>query len=211
MKTKLKTAPATTPISVSDAKTYLRIDNNIEDGMLELLIKSAVEKLESYTDLKFITQTWEVYLDAFPNSKNEAWWDGTKEGAINDLISQSSQIVLPIGPGISLDEFETFGDDGVPVVSNVSDFIFDDVGPRCSVSLKQGGLWPLTILRASNGIRFEITCGFGSAVNVPNTIKMAILTLVAYMYENRGDQKEITIPNHVLNMVESYRRNKVGN
>ncbi len=57
---------------------------------------------------------------------------------------------------------------------------------------------------------FRVEVGFGDATMVPADIKMAVKELVAHMYENRGDQNEMTIPPHILMLVESYRRMKVG-
>jgi len=210
-KTKLVTAPAELVISVNDLKNFLRIDNNLEDALLELLIKSATNKLESYTDLKFVTQTWDVFLDYFPGARaSEAWWDGVREGAISSLVSQSNKITLPIGIGQSLSQFITYTDSGLGVVHTPSDYIFDSVDNRCSVALKEGSSWPTTILRASNGIAFRVVVGFGAASAVPTEIKMAVLELAAHMYENRGDQNEMTMPPHIFQMVEQHRSLKVG-
>lgn len=60
---RLVTPPEVEPVTVEEAKQYLRIDTNEEDGMLESLIKAAREVLEQYTLRAFLRQTWELVLD----------------------------------------------------------------------------------------------------------------------------------------------------
>lgn len=208
----LITPPAVTVVSVDDAKEYLRIDNDLEDGRIETMIKAATRKLESYTGVAFITQTWDVFLDCFPmQTMKGPWWEGVRDGAIGDVFSKSQNIVLPIGRAQALVQFSTYGDDNVDVPATPSDFITDTVGNRARVGLKTGGVWPQTVLRSNNGIRFRLRCGFGDTPStVPDDIKEAVLEYVAHMYENRGDQSRMTTTPHIFEMVDHYRRNKVG-
>lgn len=205
--------PSETPVSVSDAKLFLRVDNNLEDGRIETLIKAATLKVEEYTSLKLVTQDVAYYLDRFPISRmggGDDWWDGTREGAISELVPvQAQNIVLPVGKVQSLVSFSTFGDDNVEVVSNPSDFIVDNVGYRGRVGLKTGGIWPTTVLRANNGIKIVVRVGFGNASAVPDDLKQAILELVAHLYENRGDQK-MEWPGVIMALINRYRRVKIG-
>lgn len=211
---KLITPPATIPVSVAEMKEYLRIDNAVEDTGIERMIKAATRKLEAYTGIFFITQTWDVFLDSFvqvSGRKSSPWWSGTKDGAIGDVFGgPGTNILLPIGVAQSLSEFSTYGDDNVAVNETVGNYIVDTVGNRARVGLKVGGVWPQTVLRANNGIRFRLVVGFGEAADVPADIKEAIMEFVAHIYENRGDQEEMKIPAHIEGMVDQYRRYKIG-
>lgn len=207
---KIVTPPAETVVSVTEAKDYLRIDNNVEDARLATMIKAATRKLEEYVGVKFVTQVWDVFMDRFPMQANGIWWEGQRDGAIGDVFSKAQNVVLPIGVAQSLDEFATYDDSGTEYPSTVGDFVFDDVSGRARVGLKVGGVWPQTILRANNGIRFRVTVGYGAAADVPSDIKEAVLEFVAHIYENRADQEEMKLPAHVLGMVDQYRRYKVG-
>lgn len=211
MKTQMKliTAPTESPVTVAEAKDYLRIDNNLEDTRIQVMIDAATRYLEGYTGLKFVTQTWDVFLDTWPMRSTDDWWDGVKEGPISMLTSMQRDIILPIGPAQSLTQFETYADDGIAVQETIANYIFDDVGSRARVGLKIGAVWPVTVLRRINAIKFRVVVGFGTAAQVPQDIKQAVLEVASHMYENRGDQN-LKIPPHILSLVDHRRRVKVG-
>jgi len=207
----LVTPPAVDVISVTDAKDYLRIDNSVEDERILTMIKAATLKLEQYLSLKFINQVWDIYIDNFPMSNRSAWWDGVRDVSVKEIVGLSPNITFPFGRAFSFDQFHTFADDGVAVVENLSNYVFDSVGYNTRVGLKLGGVWPQTVLRPNNGIKFRFTFGFGTSKDdVPDDIKMAIYEYIAHMYENRGDQNEMKIPPHILTLVDNYKRYKVG-
>lgn len=204
-------APATEPVSVSEAKDYLRVDQSNEDGRIGAMITAARIHLEEYLSLKFITQDWDVFLDGWPIGRINDWWDGVRDGSIRELSSQAGEIILPIGRMQQLLAFETFADDNVAVSETVADYIVDTTGNRARIALKTGGVWPTTVLRAVNGIKFRVRVGFGSsASDVPMDIKQAILEYVSHLYENRGDQAKVKAPAYIYTLVEHYRRHKLG-
>lgn len=205
----LITPPSEPVVSATELKEYLRIDNDLEDVRLEVMESAAVKTLEAYTDRKFVTQVWDVFMSQWPMSANNQWWDGVREIARSEVFTKSRKIVLPIGIVQSFDQFSTYDDEN-EYTETLSNYVFDTQGPRGAIGLKLGGVWPTTILRAINGIRFRVTVGFGNAAAVPKDIKQSVLELVAHMYENRGDQNEMVIPPHVMTLVNHYRRNKVG-
>lgn len=65
---KLITPPAIEPVSLPDIKQHLRIDSDLEDAVLSGFITAAREYCESYQNRVFITQTWDLFLDDFPDS-----------------------------------------------------------------------------------------------------------------------------------------------
>lgn len=58
------TPPAVEPVTLEETKLHLRVDGTEEDNLISALIKAARQKAEEYTRRAFITQTWEVALDA---------------------------------------------------------------------------------------------------------------------------------------------------
>ena len=207
---KLLQSPAETPVTVQEAKDYLRVDGNAEDGRILTMILTAVEVLEKYCDQKFISQKWAQYFDHWPTKARQDWWDGVRELPISELYSKSPHIDLFLGPLIQVDEFNTYADDGGPQVFASSNFVVDNVGPFGRVALKLGGVWPTTILRKLNGIEIKFTVGIAAdAATCPMLIKQAILEYVAVLYEHRGDEKPV-IPNISMQLLSSYKRHKVG-
>lgn len=68
----LVSAPATEPVALSDAKTFLRVDGSEDDALITSLIATARRACEEYTKRAFITQTWKLALDRFPCDED---WD----------------------------------------------------------------------------------------------------------------------------------------
>jgi len=61
-------APATTPVSVSEAKAHLRVDGSDEDTLIGALVASATSHLDGYSGVlgrAIITQTWRQDFDDF--------------------------------------------------------------------------------------------------------------------------------------------------
>jgi len=58
------TAPATEPVTLAEAKLYLRVDNSAEDALITDLIVAARMSAENYLKSSLITQSWKlVYND----------------------------------------------------------------------------------------------------------------------------------------------------
>lgn len=205
----LISGPSEPVVTTAELKEYLRVDTTADDSRIAVMEAAAVRSLENYLDQKFITQTWDVYLDRWPVVKNNKWWDGVRDTAISEIFTMDRNITLPIGRAQSVSQFSTY-DDQNEYAENISDYVIDTFGDRARIGLKLGAVWPTTILRANNGIRFRVICGYGSAANIPAEIKMAVMEFVSHMYENRGDQEKMTIPPHVYTLVNHLRRNKLG-
>ena len=206
---KLVTGPSEPVVSVADLKVYLRVDNDLEDQRIQVMEAAAVKQLEAYTDQKFVTQTWDVFMNFWPTMPRSKWWDGTRDTAISEVIMPTRKITLPIGPAQNITEFSTYSD-SQEYAEDMNNYSLDVISPRAAIGLKLGGVWPTTILRVVNGIRFRVIAGYGLSADVPLEIRQAVQELVAHMYENRGDQNEMAIPPHVLSLVGHLRRNKVG-
>jgi uncharacterized phiE125 gp8 family phage protein len=55
-------APAIEPITLAEAKQFLRVDNSADDALITLMITAAREAAERYLGLSFITQSWKLTL-----------------------------------------------------------------------------------------------------------------------------------------------------
>lgn len=211
-RTKLLIPPSETPVSVVEAKEYLRVDGNLEDGRIDTMIRAATQRLEEFCDQKFITQTWAQYLDCWPTRAREGmWWDGVRQMPISELYTGAGEIELLIGPVQNVTEFNTYADDGVAQLFPSTSYIVDNVGTFGRVALPLGGVWPTTILRKLNGIEIKFTCGMATtAADVPAGVKQAVLEMVAHLYEHRGDEKQIAIPSAVALLMQPFQRTRLG-
>src|SRR4051812_9447312 len=62
----LLTPPAVEPVTLADAKAYLRIDNDDDDAVISALIAGARSHIEAQTRRALITQSWRLVRDAWP-------------------------------------------------------------------------------------------------------------------------------------------------
>jgi hypothetical protein len=63
------TAPSIEPVTLDEMRLFARIDTTADDALLSSLITASRTYCEAYTGRKFITQTWELGLDCFPNAR----------------------------------------------------------------------------------------------------------------------------------------------
>ena len=182
---KLLTAPAVEPISLSDVKAQARIDTTADDALISGLITAARQACEDYLNRALITQSWVLWLDAFPCAAASNWWDGVKDGAIRSR--NADFIVLPKPPLVAVTSVRVFDNADNITVFPATQYFVDNASEPARLALRNGAVWPFP-LRPANGIRIEYVAGYGdSGASVPQAIKQGILSHVAAMYEHRGD------------------------
>ena len=161
---KLVTPPATEPVSLSEAKEHSRITGTDEDELITTFIETAREYCEEYQNKAYITQTWDLSLDEFPDSPYS----------------------LPKPPLQSISSIKYYDQDGTEYEFNASDYLVDTASVKGRVSLAYGKSWPSVTLQPMNGVIIQFIAGYGDAgSDVPKRIRNAIKMLVEQIYENR--------------------------
>ena len=194
----LVTAPTIEPVTLDEAKTFLKIDGSDEDLLVTSLISSARQKAESFTRRAFLTQTWQLFLNAFPNSRKNTWQPGFFEMAITELSPYPAQISIPKSPLISVTHVKTYAIDGTATTFSSSNYdvlkYAGDFAEEGRIALKSGQSWP-DFTREADGIEVQFVAGYGAAaLNVPYGIKDAILHEAMFLYEGRGCQSGMGSP-----------------
>jgi uncharacterized phiE125 gp8 family phage protein len=164
MTLKLITAPATEPVTASEAKSHLRVDTTADDTLIGTLITAARQHVENHLRRALITQTWELVMDAFP---------------AGDVIR------LPRPPLVSVTSIKYTDVAGSESTFSSAAYVVDTDSTKGRVVLKSGESWPSDTLAAANGVRVRYVAGYGSAAAVPNPIRQAVLLLIGTLYENR--------------------------
>jgi uncharacterized phiE125 gp8 family phage protein len=59
-------APAIEPLSLEEAKAFLRVETGDDDALIAALIAAARLHVESQTNLALITQSWRLVFDCWP-------------------------------------------------------------------------------------------------------------------------------------------------
>ncbi len=176
MPLQLNTPPAQEPVTLAEAKAWLRVESGgDEDELIAALIAAARARAEWHTGRAFVTQAWTLWLD--------------RAGPC---------IEIPLPPLQAVTAVTLYGADDAPTVLDSGDYAVDLPGSR--LLLKQ---MPLN-LRAINAVAIAFTAGYGAASAVPAPIAQAILQIVAALYEHRGADTAPT-PDNALALLAPYR------
>jgi len=62
----LNTPPAAEPVTLADAKAHLKVDSTDDDALIASLITAARARAEWHTGRALVTQSWTLWLDAWP-------------------------------------------------------------------------------------------------------------------------------------------------
>lgn len=166
----LMEGPQAEPVTLAEAKLHLRVDGNEDDLLISSLITSAREYCETWQGRAYVSQTWELVLDRFPQDKN--------------------CIILPLPPLLSVESIKFKNRDGVQDTCGPENYIVDTVSQPGRIVPTYGKAWPSLTLQPANAITIRFTAGYGGAEAVPEKFKAAIKLIVAYLYEHRDEKLE---------------------
>lgn len=177
------TAPTELPVTLGEAKLHARIDEDTDNAMVQSLIRTATELAETYLRRAIMQQTWKQFLDAWPAC-------GYHE--------------LPKAPLVSVTHVKTYDDADTATEYSAAYYQVDAISRPGRITVRTTGNWP-TPTRNMNGIEIQFVCGYATdPANVPAKIKTGILSIIAFLYENRGDASA-TIPDHIYALLDGER------
>ena len=173
------TPPTQEPITLSEAKEALRIEDTSEDARIHGLIKAAREMAEDFLDLHIMTQTLDLTFSGWP----------------------ATIIELDVWPIQSIDSVK-YDDTSSPVTEQTlvvdTDYYADTttIGGRVIAATA----WPSTA-NQPNTVRIRMTAGYTSQDEVPEHIKDGIKAYVVYLYDKEPVMRDIA-----KNLLWSKRR-----
>lgn len=180
--------PQLEPVSLAEAKGWLRVEGTEEDSLIQALIIAARLMVESEIGLVLLAQNWRIVGDAWPDGET---------------------IPMPIGRLISIAGGRVFAANGAPQSLSPTDFEIVKGEQRDSIR----PLLRPAPGRARGGIEIDVRLGFGEfAAQVPEPLRLAVRQLIAYWFENRGDaaivERGLPAPVHAL--LKPFRRLRLG-
>lgn len=188
LKTSLVSDSTIEPVSVLEVKNHLRVTESDEDVLIAGLITSARKIVEQITRRSLISQTWRLYLDAFP---------------------YSSSIELPFPPLVSVSSVKYYDQNGALQTLSSTTYQTDNRSTPGLIVLTEDGAWPLTEGDKVNAVEIEFIAGYGAtAAAVPSPIRLAITHLVAHWFENRepfSTGQLYSVPSTFENILMPYR------
>ncbi len=183
-------APAIEPVSLAEAKSWLREDGADEDELIQALIVAARMTLEAYTRRFFVTQSWRLVLDAWPES-----------------VASTSTLCIPFAPFQAIAAIRVFDANDVAQAIGAATYRAPSANEGGRVAFK---IAPPAPGRATDGIEIDFTAGYGAlAVDTPQPLRRAILMLVAHWRENRGDADDDALPRAVAQLAGPFRRERL--
>lgn len=164
--------PATEPVTLAELKAHVHedLDDATNNTYMTALIAAARDWCEKYTNRSFITQTWVMTMQSFP---------------------ASDRIYLPRGPIQSDGVLTVNYFDSATVLQTWSSSNYMTEVLTNSLYLQRDKEWPVVDTGYPWPIYITYRTGYGTAANVPETIKLAIKQLAAFWYEFRhgkGDE-----------------------
>jgi Phage gp6-like head-tail connector protein len=180
---RLITGPSIEPVTLTQAKAFLRVDGTDEDDLISLLMTSARRMAEEYTQRAFITQTWELTMDGFSCADPDAFFPGTVMLPATFALGGGQSVNLGHGPIQTVNSITTYDTDNSATVIDSAVYRLDAPGER--LVLNDNQQWP-TNLRSQDVVVVNYDCGYGDdGGDVPEPIVQAIIQQVAAMYEDR--------------------------
>lgn len=180
----LLSAPAAEPLSLAEAKAFLRVEHADDDDVIGALIAASRIHIEAQTRRALVTQNWRIIRDAWPV-------DG--------------RLPLRPAPLRTLAAVRVYDAGGVAHAVDTESFVLDAGGAELAFApwaLAQPG-------RLAAGIELDVAVGYGDAgTDVPEPLRQAVRLLVAHWYENRGLAAVGTVtilPSTVAALIAPYR------
>jgi uncharacterized phiE125 gp8 family phage protein len=181
------TEPATEPLSYSDVKAYLRLNDDSEQAFVTSLITVARQIVEGQIWRPLISQTWAMQFDY-----SEI---GTNIYNINKA------------PLLSVTDVKYYDEDNTLQTLAASQYEVDIYGSPARFRL----INVPKLKDRMNAMQLNFTCGYTNAAAVPSPIKQAMYLIIGHLYENRQDVVTGTqvhqIPDSSKYLLEPYRNN----
>jgi uncharacterized phiE125 gp8 family phage protein len=156
----LLAGPAEEPVSLAEAKAFLRVEDAAEDGLITTLIAAARMHVEGITGRALLAQSWRVVLDFWPAER---------------------VVRLPVAPLISVTGITAYDEAGGAHEIALAQFMSEP--DRLLLPASVAGM---PALRERQGIEIDYVAGFGTEPeDVPVDIRQALLVLVGHWYEHR--------------------------
>lgn len=161
----LVSAPASEPITTTEAKLFLRVDTSADDDLIASCVKAARRHFEGQTRRAIVEQTWDYTLPTWP----------------------ARAIELPIGPVMSVTSVNYLNSSGSTVSwsagtsPDVASYDVTTDGPRAKIFPKYNQTWPV-IRQHGNAITVRFVAGYST---VPEDIKQVIYLLTSHFYDIR--------------------------
>jgi len=192
MKTYQVITPASTyPVTLTEAKSHLKVDTTADDTYITSIIKAATQLSEEYTNRFFIDTVIEQYASSFAD--------------LQTLFKSKVSAVAYVKYYDSDNSLQTLSASVYDTQLNYE---------PSQIQLTDGQSFP-TITKRNDAVVARYTVGYGSsASDVPEIIKQAILLTIGNFYQNRNSvvigRIATELPQNSKWLLDTYKVQIVG-
>lgn len=158
------------PITLAEAKTWLRVTSSSEDNDITAIVSAVTDLVEREEKLQLVTATLDEVFDDFPED--------------------NGKIMLGRTPVQSVASVKYIDTSGVTQTLATADYKVDTVSTPARVFPTDGTVWPV-VDNQPNAVTIRYDAGFGAASAVPESIKVGIRVMVERLFDDRGARELI--------------------
>ena len=192
MKTyQVTTAASLYPVTLTEAKSHLKVDTSADDTYIESIIKAATQLSEEYTNRFFINTVIDQTCSSFAE--------------LQTLFKSKDNDVQYVKYYDSNESLQTLADTEYDKMLSYE---------PAQIQLADGKSFP-DITKRNDAVICRYTVGYGSAASdVPEIIKQAILLTIGNFYQNRNSvvvgRIATELPQNVKWLLDTYKVQIVG-
>ena len=186
MTLKLKTPPASEPLSLTETKAYLKVTDTSDDVLLTQMITALRKSCEDWTGRALVTQTWTLWRDGFPHrGRDRLPYDGYFELPVDFADEAQRMISIPKPPLQSVTFLKTYDAKNQAIPFDAGKYFVDSASEPGRIVLNQSSAWP-TGLRPANAVEIEYVAGYGDTSAVPDALKQGLLLWLKLLYADHN-------------------------
>ncbi|MEO1747228.1 MAG: head-tail connector protein [Pseudomonadota bacterium] len=175
--------PAAPPVTLAEAKAHLRVTHDDEDSLIEDLIGAATRFLADNDGICLLRQTWRYFIDDIASTR-----------------------CIYRFPAIGINQATAFDGDGNASIIDPTHIELETRKRPAELKFDDVSVHAIS----ANGAEVDIDFGFGETpLDVPDTLKRALLVLIAHWYEFRAEvapkDQPVSIPDQYNRLVASFR------
>ena len=199
----LVTGASVLPLDLQSVKDYLKVPSSlsVDDNLITAMIKSVAAYFEKATGRDLINKTYKTYLDNFPSNNSLSYYSGISPLSVK---YNDNGIVLRRSKLQSITDIKYYID-GVLTTWSAADYYFTDLPDYSAIYLVDNKSFPEVDIR-KQAVAITFVVGFGASdSNIPVDIQNALLQMISYLYENRGDCANMADMMASMQLFDQYR------
>ena len=163
------TAAASEPITLTEAKNFLRVDHSDDDTLISALITASRQMCEEYTRRILVTTTIDEYFDKFPMNR----WENL-----------SNLIYLSRGPVASITSVKYVDEIGSEVTIMSDQYIIDTISEPARIQSTAGWFAAAGVVNKVI-VRYVVGTDVSS---IPKPLIQGMMLVISDLYDKRNDR-----------------------